>query len=255
MPSSPRHDGPSYLAGVRPDQRAPVVTALAIISHLLRRYAPEPLIGLDDWRFALRAQLGDDALVLVNGPVDKPQFLQPVLTGLGTPQPLSITEVDHLFPAAAHPLKPRTEATLEEAVYALMTSSWRHHGGVGHYAGARARCLSVLVGDGVTIASEIASLAAAYDAMRPALVGTEGPAPSCARDHQLWMKPWRDEEPLARVPYPFIDAAAYASSPGRMASSALSLSPARAFAWTQGPETSKTRTCQSRQLEPPISSP
>ena len=47
------HDGTLLdLPGVRPDQRAPVVTALAIISHLLRRYAPEPLVGLDHWRFA-----------------------------------------------------------------------------------------------------------------------------------------------------------------------------------------------------------
>ena len=99
----------------------------------------------------LRAQLGDDALVLVNGPAEKPQFLQPVLAGLGTLQPLSITEVDHLFPAAAHPLKPRTEATLEEAVYA-----------------------PVLVGDGVTIASEIG------------LVATSLARRRCARRPRTW---------------------------------------------------------------------
>src|ERR1700730_3359122 len=77
------HDGTLIdLPGMRADQRAPVVTALAILSHLLRRYTKSALITADDWRLALRQQLGDAALVLAGGPEDKPQFLQPVLSGL-----------------------------------------------------------------------------------------------------------------------------------------------------------------------------
>jgi hypothetical protein len=38
------------LSGVRADQRAPVVTALAIVSHLVRRYSPSLPGTADDWR-------------------------------------------------------------------------------------------------------------------------------------------------------------------------------------------------------------
>src|SRR6516165_7668376 len=71
------HDGTLIdLPGMRTDQRAPVVTALAILSHLLRRYSQSTLSSSDDWLQALRLQLGDDALVLVGGSDGKPQFLQ-----------------------------------------------------------------------------------------------------------------------------------------------------------------------------------
>jgi hypothetical protein len=147
------------LSGMRADQRAPVVTALAIISYLLRRYSPSSLATSDDWLNALRSQLGDDALVLAGGADNKPQFLQPVLTGLGDIKPFNITEADHLMPANRHVLKVAEHATPEMTLYGLMASIWRHHGGVGNPAGARSRLLTVLVGDGVTLASEITSLA------------------------------------------------------------------------------------------------
>jgi hypothetical protein len=47
------------LSGVRADQHAPVVTALAIISHLVMRYSPSVPATADDWRDALAAQFGD----------------------------------------------------------------------------------------------------------------------------------------------------------------------------------------------------
>jgi hypothetical protein len=56
------------LSGMRADQRAPVVTALAIISHLLRRYSRSLFATPDDWLKALRSQFGEDALVLAGGP-------------------------------------------------------------------------------------------------------------------------------------------------------------------------------------------
>ena len=65
------------LPGMRADQRAAVVTALAIISHLLRRYSKSTLITPRDWLNELRSQFGEDALVLAGGPDEKPQFLQP----------------------------------------------------------------------------------------------------------------------------------------------------------------------------------
>src|SRR6516165_9666515 len=155
------------LSGMRADQRAPAVTALAIISHLLRRYSSSELSTPDDWLNALRSQFGEDALVLAAGPDKKQQFLQPVQIGLGEIKPFNITETDHLMAANRHVLKVANEATPEMAIFCLMASTWRHHGGVGNPAGARSRLLTVLVGDGVTIASEITSLAQAYDLTVP----------------------------------------------------------------------------------------
>jgi hypothetical protein len=127
------------LSGMRTDQRAPVVTALAILSHLLRRFSPASLVTSDDWLKALQLQLGDDALVLVGGPDDRVQFLQPTLVGLGDVKPFNITETDHLMAANRHVLKAAQEAKPETALYGLIASTWRHRGGVGNPAGARAR--------------------------------------------------------------------------------------------------------------------
>jgi hypothetical protein len=193
------------LSGMRADQRAPVVTVLAIISHLLRRYSPSPLATSDDWLKALRSQLGDDALVLAGGADNKPQFLQPVLTGLGDIKPFNITEADHLMPANRHVLKVAEHATPEMALYGLMASTWRHHGGVGNPAGARSRLLTVLVGDGVTLASEITSLAQAYDLAVPNIVGTQRDKPKSILDHMLWVQRWQTKQPVAKVAFPFID--------------------------------------------------
>jgi hypothetical protein len=63
----------------------------------------------------------------------------------------------------------------------------------------------VLVGDGATIASEIVSLAYAYDLIKPAIVGTAVPAPKSSLDHMLWVRPWQTKQPVSRVPFPFID--------------------------------------------------
>jgi hypothetical protein len=193
------------LSGMRADQRAPVVTALAILSHLLRRFSQASLVTSDDWLKSLHVQLGDDALVLAGGPDDRVQFLQPTLVGLGDVKPFNITETDHLMAANRHVLKVAQEATPEMALYGLMASTWRHHGGVGNPAGARARFLTVLVGDGVTIGSEIVSLAYAYDATKPSVVGVDAPPTKRARNHMLWALPWQTKQPVSRVAFPFID--------------------------------------------------
>jgi hypothetical protein len=193
------------LPGMRADQRAPVVTAIAIISHLLRRYSPSSLTTLDGWLKALCSLFGDDALVLAGGSDDKPQFLQPVLVGLGEIKPFNITETDHLMAANRHVLKVAEEATAQTALFCLMASTWRHHGGVGNPAGARSRLLTVLVGDGVTIASEIVSLAAAYDAMMPKVVGTQASKPKNILEHMLWAQPWQTKQPVTTVAFPFVD--------------------------------------------------
>ncbi len=200
------HDGTLIdLPAMRSDQRSPVVTALAILSHVLRRYSLSTLVRAEDWLKALRSQIGDDGLVLAGGSDDRPQFLQPVLKGLGEVKPFNITETDHLMAANRHVLKVADRATPEMALYGLMASTWRHNGGVGNPAGARSRLLTVLVGDGVTVASEIASLSYAYDAMKPTVVGIGAPKPNKAQDHLLWLRPWQTKEPIAKVAFPFID--------------------------------------------------
>jgi hypothetical protein len=111
------HDGALIdLPGMRADQRAPVVTALAILSHLLRRFSQASLVTSDDWLKSLHVQLGDDALVLAGGPDDRVQFLQPTLVGLGDVKPFNITETDHLMAANRHVLKVAQEATPETAL-------------------------------------------------------------------------------------------------------------------------------------------
>ena len=192
------------LPGMRSDQRAPVITTLAILSHLLRRYSASPLLTSQDWLEALQSQLGD-ALVLAGGSDKKPQFLQPVLIGLGDIKPFNITETDHLMAANRHVLKVADAATPEMALFALMASTWRNHGGVGNPAGARSRLLTVLVGDGVAIASEVVSLTHAYDMTKPNIVGTATRKPGRIRDHMLWAQRWQTEEPVAKIPFPFID--------------------------------------------------
>src|ERR1700720_4168030 len=55
------------LPGMRMDQRAPIVTTLAIFIHLQRRYPT-----------TLASAVGDVGMALV-GPFDAPAFMQPVL--------------------------------------------------------------------------------------------------------------------------------------------------------------------------------
>ena len=65
--------------------------------------------------------------------------------------------------------------------------------------------LTVLVGDSMTLASEIASLTEAYNRMAPGVVGSDAPVPTRTRDHMLWAQPWTTEQSISETPYPFID--------------------------------------------------
>ena len=124
---------------------------------------------------------------------------------MGDPKPLSLTEVDHLMAATQHALKSQMEGTPEAALFALFASTWRQSSSPSQPAGARSRSLTVLVGDGVTVGSEIVSLTSAYDSMVPSVVGSDAPAATRARDHMLSAQPWITEQPISTIPYPFID--------------------------------------------------
>jgi hypothetical protein len=66
-------------------------------------------------------------------------------------------------------------------LFALMAWTWRQFGGPGHPAGARSRLLTVLVGDGVTIASEIVALARARIGCQKEIKVEMNDAPSLSR--------------------------------------------------------------------------
>jgi hypothetical protein len=175
------------LPGMRVDQRAPVVTTLAILVHLERRYGTTS-----------RAALGGSSMALV-GPLSAPAFMQPVLPGTGV-SPLPITDLDHTTTGAAHHYKPADVASVEQAFYALLASTSRQHIGRGKPGGARQRVLTVLLGDGVTLASEVMTLAEAYDAAVP----SQNSRGSFA-DHLLWTRPWVQEERHDLLPWPYLD--------------------------------------------------
>jgi hypothetical protein len=176
------------LPGMRMDQRAAVVTTLAILIHLQRRY-----------QTTLTSALGDAGMALV-GPLDAPAFMQPVLP-LQEVSPLPITDLDHTTTGAAHHYKPTDVTTVEQAFYALLASTWRQHIGRGNPGGARQRVLTVLLGDGVTLASEVMTLAEAYDAAMSAHP-TSGVT---LADHLLWTRPWVQEERHDALPWPYLD--------------------------------------------------
>jgi hypothetical protein len=112
------------LPGMRLDQRAPVVTTLAILIHLERRY-----------EMTLTSALRDAGMALV-GPLTAPAFMQPVLP-VAEVSPLPITDLDHTTTGAAHHYKPADVTTVEQAFYALLASTWRQHIGRGKPGGAR----------------------------------------------------------------------------------------------------------------------
>ena len=95
------------LPGMRMDQRAPVVTTLAILIHLERRY-----------QTTLALAVGDAGLALV-GPLEAPAFMQPVLP-VREVSSLPITDLDHTTTGAAHHYKPTDVTTVEQAFYALL---------------------------------------------------------------------------------------------------------------------------------------
>jgi hypothetical protein len=134
------------LPGMRADQRAPVVTTLAILTHLEDRYKVKVEDALDVAGMNL---IGDFAVSA---------FLQPALTG--KTKPLPMTDLDHTTTGVAHAYKQVNSFDPEQAFFALVASTWRQHIGRGKPGGVRQRCLTVLLGDGVTLASEVAQLAA-----------------------------------------------------------------------------------------------
>jgi hypothetical protein len=105
--------GPFDLPVVQAHQRAPVVTALAIIMAALERHATDRPVDAGGWAQEWDRQIGRDALRLV-APHDQPAFLQPPTDPPS--RPLMLAEVDVVFAspcAGVHP--PPTAASAARA--------------------------------------------------------------------------------------------------------------------------------------------
>jgi hypothetical protein len=108
------------LSGMAAHQRPPVVTVLAIIMHVLARYADVDRNSESSWAEAWDKLIGPDALRLT-APHDEVAFLQPP-TGEPTAQQ-SIEAADLLLPNVEHEVK-RTWSTArpDAAIFSLIGS-------------------------------------------------------------------------------------------------------------------------------------
>jgi hypothetical protein len=177
---------------MRADQRAPVVTTLAILLHLEDRYCVK-----------VEHALGVAGMNLV-GDFAVPAFLQPEMAG--PTDRLPMTDVDHTTTGVAHAYKQVDALDPEQAFFALVASPWRPHIGQGQVGGVRQRALTVLLGDGLSLASEVTQLAAAYSTDAP-----RHPQGKSFADHLLWTLPARFRKGGAPpflhsdLPWPYLD--------------------------------------------------
>jgi hypothetical protein len=189
------------LPGMAGHQRAPVITVLAILMHVLARYANVNRASEESWAQAWNELIGPDAL-RVTAPHDEVAFLQPPTNKPTSPQ--SIEAADLLLPNVEHEVK-RTWATAraEEAIFSLIGSLSRPNV-KDHRSSTRAGLCAVLPSVDGTLGSEICSLLLAYDQLKLPTHGS-----TKAADHFVWLKPYRPkaDAPIsfADLPRPFLD--------------------------------------------------
>jgi len=182
-------------------QRASLVTVLAILMHVLSRYATVKRASASSWADAWHALIGDEAL-RITAPYDEVAFLQSPTSAPKSQQ--SIEAADLLLPNVEHEVK-RSWATesAETAIFALIGSSSRPNV-KDHRSSTRTGLCAVLPSDDGTLASEVCCLLSAYDALKlPARRSAK------ARDHFVWLKPYRPKKDapisFAELPRPFLD--------------------------------------------------
>ena len=176
---------------VRAHQRAAVVTTLAVIGHVLRRYGNASLA--EEWT----RQIGGDAL-RVAAAYDEPAFLQPP-TGEPTKRQ-SMESLDCLFPGAQHEVKQTFSGSTEEWLFALMGGQARPYV-KSHRPSSRYGLTATLPSTDGTMGSEVRSLIEAYDRTMKRREGS-------AADHMVWLRRFnRDSSPFiaADLPRPILD--------------------------------------------------
>ncbi len=182
-------------------QRASLVTALAILMHVLSRYAKVERKDASSWADAWHVLIGREAL-RITAPHDEVAFLQPPTIEPKSQQ--SIEAADLLLPNVEHEVK-RSWVTkhAETAIFALIGSLSRPNV-KDHRTSTRTGLCAVLPSVDGTLASEVCCLLSAYDALKlPAGRSAK------ARDHLVWLKPYRPKKDasisFADLPRPFLD--------------------------------------------------
>jgi hypothetical protein len=189
------------LQGMAAHQRALFVTVLAILMHVLARYANVNRASEGSWAQAWNELIGPDAL-RVSAPYDEVAFLQPPTNKPTSRQ--SIEAADLLLPNVEHEVK-RTWSTAraEAAIFSLIGSLSRPNV-KDHRSSTRTGMCAVLLSVDGTLGSEICNLLSAYDQFNfPTGRSTK------AADHFLWLNPYRPkgDAPItfASLPRPFLD--------------------------------------------------
>jgi len=149
------------LPGMRPHQRGQVVTGMAIITHLTRRYSGKRSVSAQD---VISVFEGLPPLPLY--PVDgEPGFMQMAFKKGAVPKEASWQELDPLFFGIGHVGKASYEESPdhESILFSLMATGDRRYV-KGNPNGPRWGMLTVLPSVDGSIGSEIRVLADAYDA-------------------------------------------------------------------------------------------
>jgi hypothetical protein len=187
------------LPGMRAHQRPAVVTVVAVLMHLLARYAQVDRSVAESWHTAWREAVGEHPLRLI-APHAEVAFLQPPTEAPTSPQ--SLEAADLLLPNVEHEVKRSWTGTAEQAVFALMGSMLRPNAKF-HRRSSRVGLTAVLVSEDGSIGGEIGKLAEAYDKLFGA-----GHDAGMAQ-HLPWLLPYRpgtdDPLSLAELPVPFLD--------------------------------------------------
>lgn len=180
-------------------QRPAVVTAFAILMHLLRRYDTIEESNASSWAAAWDRHVGTDALRLA-APHGETAFLQPPTVEPTSQQ--SIQSADLLLPKVEHEVKQTWNTTAERALFAIMGSIMRPNV-KDHRSATRVGLTVVLPSVDGTIGNEITQLARSYDALF-----SPGPSNQRLEDHLVWGMPYRPKDSplsLADLPLPFLD--------------------------------------------------
>jgi hypothetical protein len=178
------------LPGMAAHQRAPLVTVLAILMHVLARYAQVDHADTSSWAGAWDMLIGSDALRL-SAPDNEVAFLQPPTNEPSSHQ--SIEAADLLLPNVEHEVKrtwsvPRAETAIFSLVGSLSRPNVKDH-----RSSTRTGLCAVLASSDGTLGSEICNLLSAYDRLDFAKQGS-----AMARDHFVWLLPYRAnaDEPM-----------------------------------------------------------
>jgi hypothetical protein len=182
-------------------QRVSLVTVLAILMHVLSRYAEVKRTSKSSWADAWDALIGDEAL-RITAPHNEVAFLQPPTSVPKSHQ--SIEAADLLLPNVEHEVKRTWSAERAEiAIFALIGSLSRPNV-KDHRSSTRTGLCAVLPSVDGTLASEVCCLLSAYDTLKlPAVRSAK------ARDHFVWLQPYRPTKDasisFAALPRPFLD--------------------------------------------------